>query len=124
MRAKLVVLHLRKRLQVHEKNLFQKKFLSAYSSRYDLQNSVWNFFKRNGYRDIQVSVILRFRKIVLHNKIINKTRLTNNQENPAYGFGDYYLKNRLVKSLQDKIKPWRIAALNAYTGYHFFRKHR
>ena len=31
---------------------------------------------------------LRFRKVVLHNKIINKTRLTNNQVNSTHCFGD------------------------------------
>ena len=43
-----------------------------------------NFFQINRSRDIQVSVILSFRKIVLHNKIINKTRSTKNQENFAH----------------------------------------
>ena len=31
---------------------------------------------------------LRFRKVVLHNKIINKIRLTNNQVNSTHCFGD------------------------------------
>ena len=41
--------------------------------RYDLQNAVGNFFKINRSQDIYVSEILRFSKIVLHNKIITKT---------------------------------------------------
>ena len=35
--------------------------------------------------------------MVLHNKIINKTRLTKNQENSAQRFVDNYLTNHLVK---------------------------
>ena len=62
--------------------------------------------------------MLRFRKIVLH----NKTRSTKNQENFAHLFGDNYLTNHLVKFLQDKIKPWRAGALRVCTGYHFFYK--
>ena len=45
--------------------------------------------------------ILTFRKVVLHNNIINKIRSTKNQENSAHRFGDNYLKNHLVKFLQD-----------------------
>ena len=43
--------------------------------------------------------------MVLHNKIINKTRLTKNQENFAHHIGDNYLTNHLIKFLQDRIKP-------------------
>ena len=42
---------------------------------------------------------LWFRKLVLHNKIMNKTRSTKNQENSAHGSGDNYLTNHLVKFL-------------------------
>ena len=56
-------------------------------------------------------VILRFRKIVLHNRIIDKTRSKKNQENSAHRFGDNYLTNHLVKFWQDRIKPWRVGAL-------------
>ena len=31
---------------------FWKKILPDYLHRYDIQNNVWNFFRRNGYRDI------------------------------------------------------------------------
>ena len=51
-------------------------------------------------------------KIALHNKIFNKTWSTKNQKN--------YLTNHDVKFLGDKIKPWRVGALRACTGYHFF----
>ena len=44
-------------------------------------------------------------KIVLHNKIINQTRSTKNQEHFAHSFGDNYLTNHLVKCLHDRIKP-------------------
>ena len=61
------------------------------------------FFKRNDSRDTSVSVILRFRKLVLHNKIMNKTRSTKNWENSAHCLGDNYIKNHLVKFLHDQI---------------------
>ena len=64
-----------------------------------------NFFQINRSRDIQVSVILSFRKIVLHNKIINKTRSTKNQENFAHRFVDNYLTDHYAKFLQDRITP-------------------
>ena len=41
-------------------------------------------------------MILRL-KIVFHNKIINKTRSTKNQENSTHRFGDNYRANHLVK---------------------------
>ena len=65
-------------------------------------------------------MILRFRKIALHNKIINKTQSTKNQENSAQRFGDNYLTNHLLRFLQDRIKPLRVGALRVSTGYHFF----
>ena len=65
-----------------KKDFLLKKFLSAYLCRYDLQNRVRNFFKINTSRDIYVPVISRFRKIVLHNKIINKTRSTKIKKIP------------------------------------------
>ena len=39
--------------------------------------------------------------MVLHNKIINKTRSTKNQENSAHRFVDNYLTNHLAIFLQD-----------------------
>ena len=60
--------------------------------------------------------------MALHNKIINKTRLTKNQENSAHRCVDNYLTNHLAKFLQDRIKPWRIRALRVCTGYHFFKR--
>ena len=65
-------------------------------------------------------MILRFQKIVLRNKIINKTRSTKNPENCAHCFGDNYLTNHPAKFLQGKIKPGRVGALKVCTGYHFF----
>ena len=50
-------------------------------------------------------MIFRLQKIVIHHKIINKTRSTKNQENFAHRFGDNYLTNDIVKILQDRIKP-------------------
>ena len=51
------------------------------------------------------NLILRFQKIVLLHKIINKTRLTKKQENSAHRFGENYLTDHLVKFLQDRVKP-------------------
>ena len=64
-------------------------------------------------------MILRFWKIFLHNKIINKTWSTKNQENSAHCTGDNYLTNHLVKFLQDWIKPWKVGAPRVCTGYDF-----
>ena len=44
--------------------------------------------------------------MALHDKIINKTRLTKNQENSAHRFVDNYLTNHLAKFPQASIKPW------------------
>ena len=45
---------------------------------------------------------LRFRKIVIHNKIANITQTTKNQENYSQYFEDNDLTNHLVKHLQEK----------------------
>ena len=50
-------------------------------------------------------MILRFRKIALLHKIINKTRLKKKQENSAHRFEENYLTDHLVKFLLDRIKP-------------------
>ena len=61
--------------------------------------------------------------MVLHDKTINKTWLTKNQENSANCFVDNYLTNHLAKLLQDRIKkPRRVGALRVWTGYHFFKE--
>ena len=59
----LFVLQSWKKLQVLEKKIFEKKNLPACLYRKDLQNRGRNFFLMG----------LRFRKIVLHYKIIDKT---------------------------------------------------
>ena len=57
--------------------------------------------------------------MVLHNKIINKTRSTKNQENSAHRFGK--LSHELSRKIsEDKVKPWRVGALRVCTGYHVF----
>ena len=65
-------------------------------------------------------MLLRFRKIVLQYRVINKTRSkiknqeikkstheinSKSQENFAHHFGDNYVTNHLVKFPQDRIKP-------------------
>ena len=95
-----------KRLQVLEKRFFQKKrFFQFICADIIFKTVSGNFLIINRSQDVSVSVILRFRKMVLHNKIINKTRSRKNQENYTYRFVDNYLTNHLAKFLQDRIKP-------------------
>ena len=65
---------------------------------------------------------LRLQKTVLHNKIINKTQSTKNQENSAHRFQDNYLTNHVAKFWQNRIKPCRVGALRACAGYPFFER--
>ena len=85
--------------------LFEKKSVQLICAETIFKTVRGNFFEINGSRDIQLSVILRFRKIVLLHEIINKIRLTEKQENSAHSLEDNYLTNHLVKFLQDRIKP-------------------
>ena len=85
--------------------LFEKKSIQLICAETIFKTVRGNFFEINGSRDIQLSVILRFRKIVLLHEIINKIRLTEKQENSAHSLEDNYLTNHLVKFLQDRIKP-------------------
>ena len=62
-------------------------------------------FKINGFRDIFSFRYVMVSKFAIHNKIISKTGMIKNQENFAHYFGDKYLTNHLVKSLQDRVKP-------------------
>ena len=55
--------------------LFEKKSVQLICTETIFKTVRGNFFEINGSRDIQLLVILQFRKIVLH-KIINKIRLT------------------------------------------------
>ena len=59
--------------------------------------------------------------MVFHNKIINKTWLSKNQENSAHRFVDNYLTNHFTKFLQDKIKSWRVGALKSMHWYQLFK---
>ena len=86
--AQTVVLQSLKKLQVLEKNFFRKKILLSYLCRYDLQKRCAEIFLNKWVSRYLSSVILRFRKTVLHNEIINKTRSTKKQENSAHRFGD------------------------------------
>ena len=60
--------------------------------------------------------------MVLHNKIINKSRSTKTQENSAHRFVDKYLTNYFAKFLQNRDKPWRVGALRVCSGYHCFKR--
>ena len=66
--------------------------------------------------------LLRSRKIALHEKFINKTRVTKDQENSAHCFGESYLTNHLAKFLQNRIKPSKVRALRVSTDYKLFYK--
>ena len=85
--------------------LFEKKSVQLICADTIFKTVRGNFFEINGSGDIQLSVILRFQKIILLHKIINKTRLTKKQENSAHSFEDNYLTDHLVKFLQDRVKP-------------------
>ena len=62
-------------------------------------------------------MILRFRKIVLFHKIINKTRSTKNQQNSAHRFGENSLDiKRLLLFLQYNY--------HHHFHYHQFHYHR
>ena len=119
MTPKLVVSQLWKKLEVLEKVFFSKKIPRLIRVDKTFKTVCGNFFDFNGYRNIYSLVILRFQKIALHDKIINETRLTKNQENSAHHSGDNYLTNHLVKFLHDRIKPWRLGARTVCTSYHF-----
>ena len=58
-----------------------------------------------GLETFNFLVIPRFSKIVLRNKIIDKTQKPKNQENYTQNLGENYLTNHLCKFLQDRIKP-------------------
>ena len=61
-------------------------------------DNIWN--KKDIYiKDIYVSVILRFRKIVCHNRLINKSGSTKNQENSVHFFEYNYLTKSSRKIL-------------------------
>ena len=64
-----------------------------------------NFLKINGSQDIELLVILRLRKSIRWNVIINKTPMTKNQENFTHPFEDNYLTNHHTKILQNRSKP-------------------
>ena len=122
MRPRSVVWQSRKKVPSPWKKIFRKKkpssvFVQIWSSKPCAEI----FLNKWVLRYLSFSD-LRFRKIVLHNKIINKTRSTKNQENSMHRFGDNYLTNHLVKFLQVRIKPWRVGALRVRTAYHFFLK--
>ena len=51
---------------------------------------------------------------------MNKTLTNKNQENSEQFFGENYLTNRLVKFLQDCIKPLRVRDHRVRTGHQFF----
>ena len=76
----------------------------------------------NGSQDTELLVILRFRKIVLHNIILNKMPTTKNQENSIHCFEDKHLTSHPAKILRDRIKPYRVGALRVSIGYNFFYK--
>ena len=97
-----------------KKNLFEKKIFQHVCAYITFKTVCRNFLKINASRDIYVSVILKYRKMVLHNKISNETWPIKNQENSVQHFVENYLTNHLAKFLQDRIKPWRVGALRVF----------
>ena len=69
-------------------------------------------------------MILRFQKIVFHNKIINKTRSTKNQENSAHRFGDNYRANHLVKFWKIGLNPEELKILKYALVITFEKENR
>ena len=103
------------------KNVFSKiKFFQLICAYKIFKTVHGNLYEKYSSRYNWVSVILKLRKMVLHNKIIKNIRSTKNQENLAHSFVDNYLTNHLLKFLQDRVKPWRVGAPRVCTGYHFF----
>ena len=45
---------------------------------------------------------------------------TKRQENSTNGFAVNYLKNHLVKVMQDLMKPWRRGGFRVSSGHQFF----
>ena len=101
-RPKLLVLQLWKKLKLLEKKFFRKK-IPAYLCKYMIFKTLCGM--------VLSRVVLRFRKMVFHNKIINKTRSTKNQENPAYRFVDNYLSNHHAKFCKIGLNPEELELL-------------
>ena len=87
-----------------KKNFLKKKIFQLICADITFKTVCGNVFEIKGSRDIEVSVILKFRKMVLDNKIINKTTSTKYQENSAHRFVDNYLINHLAKFLYNRTK--------------------
>ena len=71
-----------------KKNFFEKKSYYLKCAGTIFKGVCRNFSKIHGSPDIKLLVILRFPKIVLRNKIINKTRTAKTQENSAHCFAE------------------------------------
>ena len=69
-------------------------------------------------------MILRFRKIVLLQKIINKNRLTKKQENSAHRFGDNHLTDHLVNFCKIGLNPEELELLECEMVITFFNENR
>ena len=110
MTAKLLVLHLWKRLQVLEKRFFWRKMLPAYLCIQNLQNYVRKIFIKNWFWDIFTLGDFTVPKFALHDKVTYKTRAIKNPKNSAHCFEDNGLTNHLVKLLQDRINPFVLSA--------------
>ena len=67
-------------------------------------------------------MILRFQKIALLNKIVTKTRSTNNQENSAHNFADNYVTNYLANVLQIGLNPEELELLEYALDITFLKE--
>ena len=76
MKPKLKDLHSGKKLQVIEKTFLEKNLFQFICADEIFKTICGNFLKINRSRYIELLVVSWFRKIVFHNKVINKTRKT------------------------------------------------
>ena len=76
---------------------------------------------RKDLRQLAGLQFLRFygsKKLFFTNKVIDKTRTTQNQENFEHRFGENYLTNHLAKFLRDRIKFQRVQGFRVSTRYN------
>ena len=113
---KLQVIDLKKKKKKKKKNsrLFvQIRSLKRYPDFF------FFFKKRMGLEIFNFCWFSRFRKIVLHNKNINKTRRPEIKKT-VHCFEENYLTNHLAKFLQDRIKPWKVGVPRVGVGCKCF----
>ena len=97
----------------------KREIFPAYLCVKDLK-TVWNFLKINELKIFHFWSFLSFWTIAHHYEKTSKTRMTKNQENSEYSFGEDCLTNHLVNFFQESIKSLRVGALSV-TVCQFFK---